>query len=120
MFPRVPEEQDKTSSMRPGAPSEHASVKKLVNIESGKSEVALSTCILSCKISSHSLWKYIRVDLLVIKSDLQVNYSASQVSTVASTLEGENLWIEGLVPGIDFCNHGNMSASTIFPLFADG
>ncbi|XP_073151539.1 protein-lysine N-methyltransferase EFM1 [Henckelia pumila] len=80
VFPRVSEEQDSTSSIRPDAPSEHVSVEKLVNIESGK--------------------------------NLQVNDSASQVSTVTSNLEGENLWVEGLVPGIDFCNHDFKAAAT--------
>lgn len=33
----------------------------------------------------------------------------SQVNGATSTLtstQGETLWVEGLVPGIDFCNHG--------------
>lgn len=34
-----------------------------------------------------------------------------QVSGVESTLqERETIWAEGLVPGIDFCNHGNLNA----------
>ncbi|KZV57622.1 hypothetical protein F511_03082 [Dorcoceras hygrometricum] len=80
VFPRVSEEQDKTSSMRSGAFSDHIPVEKLVNIESGK--------------------------------DLQVNHSASKISKIASTLEGENIWVEGLVPGIDFCNHDLKAAAT--------
>ncbi|KAL7121228.1 hypothetical protein ACP275_02G170100 [Erythranthe tilingii] len=35
---------------------------------------------------------------------LQTNNSASQ--------EGETIWVEGLVPGIDFCNHGLNPAAT--------
>jgi len=26
------------------------------------------------------------------------------------TVTGETVWVEGLVPGIDFCNHGNCFA----------
>ncbi|KAL0428948.1 UNVERIFIED_CONTAM: hypothetical protein Sradi_0520800 [Sesamum radiatum] len=41
---------------------------------------------------------------------LQINNSVRQVSGVESTLqERETIWVEGLVPGIDFCNHaGNV------------
>lgn len=27
----------------------------------------------------------------------------------SSSLDGETVWIEGLIPGIDFCNHGMFS-----------
>ncbi|KAL0002589.1 hypothetical protein SO802_016370 [Lithocarpus litseifolius] len=34
----------------------------------------------------------------------------SQVNGVTSTaVQGETIWVEGLVPGIDFCNHGTLS-----------
>ncbi|KAA8520567.1 hypothetical protein F0562_014823 [Nyssa sinensis] len=37
----------------------------------------------------------------------------SQVTGVASTsLQGETIWVEGLVPGIDFCNHDLRAAAT--------
>ncbi|XP_059634085.1 uncharacterized protein LOC132276605 isoform X2 [Cornus florida] len=37
----------------------------------------------------------------------------SQITGVASTsLQGETIWVEGLVPGIDFCNHGLKAAAT--------
>ncbi|KAI3444629.1 hypothetical protein Pfo_001294 [Paulownia fortunei] len=44
---------------------------------------------------------------------LQINKSASQVSGVESTSqEGETIWVEGLVPGIDFCNHDLKAEAT--------
>ncbi|KAL8500146.1 hypothetical protein ACS0TY_019947 [Phlomoides rotata] len=44
---------------------------------------------------------------------LQINNSTSQVSVAESTSqEGETIWIEGLVPGIDFCNHDLKAAAT--------
>ncbi|KAL3814878.1 hypothetical protein ACJIZ3_016146 [Penstemon smallii] len=42
----------------------------------------------------------------------QMNNSASQESGVVSNLQGETVWIEGLVPGIDFCNHDLKAAAT--------
>ncbi|KAL0397834.1 UNVERIFIED_CONTAM: hypothetical protein Scaly_0231800 [Sesamum calycinum] len=44
---------------------------------------------------------------------LQINKSVGQVSGVESTLqERQNIWVEGLVPGIDFCNHDLKAAAT--------
>ncbi|KAL0282429.1 UNVERIFIED_CONTAM: hypothetical protein Sradi_7261800 [Sesamum radiatum] len=44
---------------------------------------------------------------------LQINKSVGQVSGVESTLqEQQNIWVEGLVPGIDFCNHDLKAAAT--------
>ncbi|KAK6162439.1 hypothetical protein DH2020_002280 [Rehmannia glutinosa] len=43
---------------------------------------------------------------------LQINKSASHVSGVESTSQGETIWVEGLVPGIDFCNHDLKAAAT--------
>ncbi|KAK4418708.1 Serine/threonine-protein kinase dst1 [Sesamum alatum] len=46
-------------------------------------------------------------------STLQINNSVRQVSGVESTLqERETIWVEGLVPGIDFCNHDLKAAAT--------
>ncbi|PIN16232.1 N-methyltransferase [Handroanthus impetiginosus] len=42
----------------------------------------------------------------------QINSSAGQVSGIESTLQGETIWVEGLVPGIDFCNHDLKAAAT--------
>ncbi|XP_011091377.1 protein-lysine N-methyltransferase EFM1 [Sesamum indicum] len=47
------------------------------------------------------------------KRTLQINNSVRQVSGVESTLqERETIWVEGLVPGIDFCNHDLKAAAT--------
>ncbi|KAH6809263.1 SET domain-containing protein [Perilla frutescens var. frutescens] len=37
-----------------------------------------------------------------------MNKSTSQVSGSESTSQGEIIWVEGLVPDIDFCNYGNL------------
>lgn len=49
--------------------------------------------------------------LMKLKSMLSVGGKVheldSQVDGETSTsAQGETLWVEGLVPGIDFCNHG--------------
>ncbi|KAL2552968.1 SET domain-containing protein [Forsythia ovata] len=44
---------------------------------------------------------------------LQINKPESQVSGVVTTSpQGETIWVEGLVPGIDFCNHDLKPAAT--------
>ncbi|THG03969.1 hypothetical protein TEA_025118 [Camellia sinensis var. sinensis] len=44
---------------------------------------------------------------LVDGKGLEVHGVESQVPGVTSTvIHGETVWVEGLVPGIDFCNHG--------------
>ncbi|XP_051146899.1 uncharacterized protein LOC127262308 [Andrographis paniculata] len=43
---------------------------------------------------------------------LEINDSAKQVSGVELTPQGEVIWVEGLVPGIDFCNHAWKAAAT--------
>ncbi|CAA2992933.1 uncharacterized protein LOC111391370 isoform X1 [Olea europaea var. sylvestris] len=44
---------------------------------------------------------------------VQINEPESQVSGVVSTSPpGETIWVEGLVPGIDFCNHDTKPAAT--------
>uniref|UniRef100_A0A803MQ21 SET domain-containing protein n=1 Tax=Chenopodium quinoa TaxID=63459 RepID=A0A803MQ21_CHEQI len=40
-------------------------------------------------------------------SEIPASYSISNGVNIAS-MEGETLWVEGLVPGIDFCNHANL------------
>ncbi|KAH6830796.1 SET domain-containing protein [Perilla frutescens var. hirtella] len=42
----------------------------------------------------------------------EMNKSTSQVSGSESTSQGETIWVEGLVPGIDFCNHDLKAAAT--------
>lgn len=42
----------------------------------------------------------------------EMNKSTSQVSGSESTSQGETIWVEGLVPGIDFCNHDLRAAAT--------
>ncbi|CAA0820799.1 SET domain-containing protein [Striga hermonthica] len=43
----------------------------------------------------------------------KINESANQVTEVGpASQEGETLWVEGLVPGIDFCNHDLKAAAT--------
>ncbi|KAL5565492.1 hypothetical protein UlMin_028656 [Ulmus minor] len=43
----------------------------------------------------------------------QVNDASTPVSGVTSTsAQGETIWVEGLVPGIDFCNHDFKAAAT--------
>ncbi|XP_073288648.1 uncharacterized protein [Primulina huaijiensis] len=86
VFPRVSEEQEKTSE-----------------------EQEKTSSMRPAKPSD-----YVSVEKLVhIESGKsEVNDSATQVSAVASTLEVENIWVEGLVPGIDFCNHDLKAAAT--------
>ncbi|KAG8391742.1 hypothetical protein BUALT_Bualt01G0218700 [Buddleja alternifolia] len=44
---------------------------------------------------------------------LEINNSGDHVSGVEPTSrEGETVWVEGLVPGIDFCNHDLKPATT--------
>ncbi|KAH6780279.1 hypothetical protein C2S52_011516 [Perilla frutescens var. hirtella] len=38
----------------------------------------------------------------------EMNKSTSQVSESESTSQGEIIWVECLVPDIDFCDHGNL------------
>ncbi|WCJ26812.1 SET domain-containing protein [Euphorbia peplus] len=42
--------------------------------------------------------------------EIQVDSQVSQ--EVSASVEGETLWVEGLVPGIDFCNHALKAAAT--------
>lgn len=41
-----------------------------------------------------------------------------KVASAASVSQGEIVWVEGLVPGIDFCNHGNFAVLR-YHLFLD-
>ncbi|KAK2974763.1 hypothetical protein RJ640_027124 [Escallonia rubra] len=44
---------------------------------------------------------------------LKVNKDENQVAgDKSTTLQGETVWVEGLVPGIDFCNHDLKAAAT--------
>jgi len=38
------------------------------------------------------------------------NNLTKEVTGNSYTMTGETVWVEGLVPGIDFCNHGNCFA----------
>lgn len=42
---------------------------------------------------------------------------SSQVSGSESTSQADAMWVEGLVPGIDFCNHGNLYILTDSSMF---
>ncbi|KAL3649514.1 hypothetical protein CASFOL_005917 [Castilleja foliolosa] len=47
------------------------------------------------------------------EKDLKINEPANNVSGVESASQGgETVWVEGLVPGIDFCNHDLKAAAT--------
>lgn len=47
------------------------------------------------------------------EKSLEVSGVESQVAGVTSnSLQGESVWVEGLIPGIDFCNHDLRAAAT--------
>ncbi|KAH9732203.1 SET domain-containing protein [Citrus sinensis] len=48
-----------------------------------------------------------------IKNEAQrVNSQVNGATSTLTSTQGETLWIEGLVPGIDFCNHDLKAAAT--------
>lgn len=47
--------------------------------------------------------------MILVESELQrVDGEVNGVTSTLTSPQEETLWIEGLVPGIDFCNHGKM------------
>ncbi|KAL9430090.1 hypothetical protein AB3S75_025469 [Citrus x aurantiifolia] len=48
-----------------------------------------------------------------IKNEAQrVNSQVNEATSTLTSTQGETLWVEGLVPGIDFCNHDLKAAAT--------
>lgn len=53
------------------------------------------------------LWLYINQDISCFISGSKCDGDDSKVSGgISTSVEKETIWVEGLVPGIDFCNHG--------------
>ncbi|KAL9435020.1 hypothetical protein AB3S75_021310 [Citrus x aurantiifolia] len=44
--------------------------------------------------------------------DQRVNSQVNGATSTLTSTQGETLWVEGLVPGIDFCNHDLKAAAT--------
>lgn len=43
-------------------------------------------------------------------SGFEADGNDNEVNGVTSTaIQGETVWVEGLLPGIDFCNHGMLA-----------